>query len=147
MKSILFFLIFSTAIFSAQDDISGFWKTAKGKCIFSIYKKDTVFEGKVVWLDSAYTDINNPDEAKHDDPLIGIVAMTKLKYNAKKNKWEKGKVYDFESGNTYSCEAKVAEDSKTLVLRGYAGISLLGRSTTWTKVEPGSFKENSTGIE
>lgn len=57
----------------------------------------------------------------------------------------KGKIYDSESGKTYSCEATLSKDKKYLYLRGYAGISLLGRTTRWSRVENGAFVLNSIG--
>ena len=41
-------------------------------------------------------------------------------------------VYDPDSGKTYKCKLKLI-DHNTLEIRGYIGISLLGRSETWTR--------------
>lgn len=145
MKSLLLLIVFAIVTYCQSDDIIGFWKTEKGKAIFDIYKANDEFNGKIVWLDSAYVDQNNPDEKLRNRPVLGMISMTKLKYSEKKGKWIKGKIYDSESGKTYSCEVTISEDFNKLFLRGYAGISLLGRTTTWTKVKKDSFVSNSTG--
>lgn len=146
MKFLLLLLFSYFTINASSENISGFWKTEKGKAIFSIYSKGSEFEGKIVWLDSSYVDSNNPDKTLRNRPILGLVSMEKLKYNSKKNKWIKGKIYDSESGKTYSCEVTISNDLNTLHLRGYAGISLLGRTTTWSRVKKDSFKMNSSGV-
>jgi uncharacterized protein (DUF2147 family) len=46
--------------------------------------------------------------------------------------WRDGSLYDPESGNTYSGKLSLNPDG-TLSLRGYLGISLLGRTEHWTR--------------
>jgi uncharacterized protein (DUF2147 family) len=48
------------------------------------------------------------------------------------DEWVDGKVYDPESGNTYSC--KMWLEDGNLKLKGYVGISLIGRTETLEKV-------------
>ena len=48
--------------------------------------------------------------------------------------WEDGDIYDPKSGKTYSCVIKMQKDG-SLHVRGFIGISLLGRTTLWTKAE------------
>jgi uncharacterized protein (DUF2147 family) len=43
-----------------------------------------------------------------------------------------GDILDPESGSVYRCKMHV-EDGNRLVLRGYIGISLLGRTQTWQR--------------
>jgi len=40
-------------------------------------------------------------------------------------------IYDPKNGKTYSC--KMTYKGKTLDIRGYIGISLLGRTTVWER--------------
>jgi uncharacterized protein (DUF2147 family) len=46
--------------------------------------------------------------------------------------WEDGDIYDPKSGKTYSCYMKLQSMDK-LKVRGYIGISLIGRTTYWTR--------------
>ena len=48
--------------------------------------------------------------------------------------WEGGKILDPENGKIYRCRLTVRPDNKYLVVRGYVGISLLGRSQKWERV-------------
>jgi uncharacterized protein (DUF2147 family) len=44
-----------------------------------------------------------------------------------------GRVLDPEEGKTYRCKLRVIDAGKKLELRGYVGISLLGRTQTWLR--------------
>jgi uncharacterized protein (DUF2147 family) len=48
------------------------------------------------------------------------------------DEWKGGDIYDPESGKTYRSYMYL-KDSNTLKVRGYVGISLLGRTETWTR--------------
>jgi uncharacterized protein (DUF2147 family) len=50
-----------------------------------------------------------------------------------KDEWEDGTIYDPKNGKTYSCYIRYAEYPNLLKIRGYIGVSLLGRTTYWTK--------------
>jgi uncharacterized protein (DUF2147 family) len=47
------------------------------------------------------------------------------------NKYVDGTIYDPKNGKTYSC--KMTCKGKKLDIRGYIGISLIGRTTTWER--------------
>jgi uncharacterized protein (DUF2147 family) len=47
--------------------------------------------------------------------------------------WASGSIYDAATGNTYTCHLAPDGDDRRR-LRGYVGIPLLGRTTTWTRV-------------
>lgn len=114
------------------DDILGTWVTAEGKGHIEIYKKNNEYHGKLVWNKTPdKLDDNNPDPKKRDRKLRGIIILTHLKY-AGDGEWEDGYIYDPEKGKTYNCEAKLDGIDK-LNFRGYIGISLIGRTTTWTR--------------
>ncbi|CEN45874.1 conserved hypothetical protein [Capnocytophaga canimorsus] len=63
--------------------------------------------------------------------MKGSVILKKLKYH--KGEWKNGEIYDPQSGKTYHCKAKIKNNQ--LILRGFVGVSLLGKNTTWTRVE------------
>jgi uncharacterized protein (DUF2147 family) len=47
------------------------------------------------------------------------------------NEYEDGTIYDPKNGKTYSCI--IRQKGNKLSVRGYIGVSLIGRTTTWTK--------------
>jgi len=64
--------------------------------------------------------------------LNGLVFMHNFAY-AGDDRWNGGTIYDPNSGKTYRGTMTLG-DRNTLRLRGYLGISLFGRSDTWTRV-------------
>jgi uncharacterized protein (DUF2147 family) len=46
-----------------------------------------------------------------------------------------GDILDPESGKVYSCSFQLEGDGTRLVLRGFIGLSLFGRSQTWRRVD------------
>jgi uncharacterized protein (DUF2147 family) len=47
--------------------------------------------------------------------------------------WTGGAIYDPASGNTYHCTLSLDGENR-LRLRGYVGVPLFGRTTTWIRV-------------
>lgn len=138
--SITCLLLFSTAFFSqtfSGDVILGTWLTASGKAKILIYKEGTKYNGKIVWLKTPTyedgkpkVDKNNPDKAKQTVPMLGLNLLRGFVFDD--NEWEDGTIYDPENGKTYSCTIKYRDGM--LDLRGYIGISLIGRTQTWYRI-------------
>jgi uncharacterized protein (DUF2147 family) len=79
------------------------------------------------------TDIHNPDASKQGRPIIGLVFMGGFT-PTEPGKWENGTIYDPNSGKTYSCVIE-RQGTDKLKVRGYLGVSLLGRTDVWTRVK------------
>jgi uncharacterized protein (DUF2147 family) len=47
--------------------------------------------------------------------------------------WADGRIYDPGSGSTYTCRLALDGDDR-LRLRGYIGIPIIGRTTTWVRL-------------
>ena len=61
---------------------------------------------------------------------MGLTILQGLKYGD--GIWKDGKIYDPESGKTYSCELKL-KNNNILEVKGYLGFSWVGRTVEWTK--------------
>lgn len=129
----------NSSIQSTADSILGRWQTGSGKAQVEIKKAGTMYYGQIVWLKNplneqgkAKTDVNNPDPSKRGAPLIGLRMLLGFEY-AGGNLWKNGTIYDPENGKTYSCKAELV-DQNTLNIRGYIGVSLLGRTDAWSRV-------------
>lgn len=133
------FLVFIASLIYAQKstDIKGTWLSENKDGKIEVYEHNGLYFGKLVWLKNEFekdgktprTDVNNPNENLRNKPLKNMVILKNLKFD--KNEWSGGEIYDTKSGKTYNCKAKI--DDGKLVLRGFVGVSLLGRSTTWTR--------------
>jgi uncharacterized protein (DUF2147 family) len=119
----------------------GVWTNAEKKATFEIYKCGDKLCGKIVTLtvpnDPATgkpkTDSQNPDPKLRNRPRLGMVFMQGFSYDSD-NKWDNGKIYDPESGKTYSCYMQL-ESANVMEVKGYIGFSLIGKSQTWTRVK------------
>ena len=121
------------------DAIVGEWFTDGDESVVEIARVGDLYSGKIVWLkepkdedDNDKVDQYNPDESKRDQAIIGLEIVRDFKYD-KRSRWSGGTIYDPEAGKTYSCKAKLKKTE--LHLRGYIGVSLLGRTTVWVRNE------------
>ncbi|WP_096087406.1 DUF2147 domain-containing protein [Agaribacterium haliotis] len=71
--------------------------------------------------------------AKHNQPIEGMEIIWGL--HQQEQQWRDGYVMDPKSGKTYSAKLSLSDDGQSLKLRGYLGVSLLGRSQTWHRAE------------
>ena len=100
---------------------------------------DGKYYGKIVWLKEPNnaqgkprTDINNPKKERQNDALMGLQLLKNFEKDGAHG-YSGGTIYDPKNGKTYSCKMTLNGDK--LDVRGYVGISLLGRTTTWTLAE------------
>jgi uncharacterized protein (DUF2147 family) len=121
------------------DAIVGVWKTGEGNAMVRIYKNGEKYQGKVVWLKEPIDpetgkpklDKNQTDEAAKKRPVLGLINIWGF-VPKENNLWEDGNIYDPKNGNTYSSTMKLI-NANTLEVRGYIGVSLIGRTDTWTR--------------
>ena len=135
--TIIAMLLMTSTVF-AQSPV-GVWKTIddetqEAKSHVEIYEVGGKLHAKVVKLlkDASTTVCENCSGAKKDQPIEGMEILTGLsKY---KDYWSYGKILDPANGKTYKCSAWLEGDDK-LKLRGYIGISALGRNQVWHRIE------------
>lgn len=139
--SFLLVLALSTITVFAQksDDILGKWLNSSGEGQIEIYKKGDKFFGKLVWIKEPNdqsgkpkTDVKNPNASLRTKPLMGLEILKDFVFDDKK--WTDGNIYDPKTGKTYSCNMTLKENGQ-LNMRGYIGISLIGRSESWKRVK------------
>lgn len=130
---ILLLILFSL---SAHAQIEGQWLTEDKTGTIEIFKEKERFFGKIVGGTPRGDglDRKNPNEKLRTREVMNLVILRDLK-KIDDSHFADGKIYDPDSGNTYSCKLTLESPTK-LTLRGFLGISLFGRSETWTKVGP-----------
>ena len=70
---------------------------------------------------------------RHDQPIIGLLLLRHLK--AENGEYAGGDILDPDTGRIYGCTLRLTDGGREAVMRGFLGISLLGRSQTWRRVE------------
>ena len=121
------------------DAIVGVWKTGEGNAMVRIYKNGDKYQGKIVWLKEPNDpetgkpkqDKNHPDEANKTRALLGMINIWGFTYK-ENNLWDDGNIYDPKNGSTYSCTIKMINPN-SLEVRGYIGVSIIGRTDNWTR--------------
>jgi len=121
------------------DAIVGVWKNGEGTGMIKISKNGEKYQGKIVWLKEPNDpetgkpklDKNHPDEKVRNRPVLGLINTWGFVYKGDKT-WDEGNIYDPKNGSTYDCTIRM-KDNNTLEVRGYIGISLIGRTDTWTR--------------
>lgn len=136
-STLMLFFFFAGSIFGQS--VLGVWKTIddktkEPKSHVKIYEHNGKLYGKVVKLLPAATTticIDCPG-AKKNKSLYDVDIMWDLQKDGKV--WDDGEIVDPADGKVYSCKIYL-KDKNTLIVRGYIGFSLLGRSQTWYRVE------------
>ncbi|MEI6089496.1 MAG: DUF2147 domain-containing protein [bacterium] len=126
--------VFTSAENEADGVIGLYWTPAKDGKV-EIFKKDNKYFGKLILSgkSSDDKDEHNPDPKLRDRPLNGIVFLTNFEYSEKESKWINGKVYGADNGKSYRAFMKLKNGN--LLLRGYIGISLIGRTETFERIK------------
>lgn len=75
---------------------------------------------------------NKCEGALKDAPIIGMTIMWGLRSDGGRV-WDHGSILDPRSGEVYSARVEVEEGGRKLLLRGYLGITLLGRTQEWVR--------------
>jgi len=126
----------------AADDILGNWLNQEGTAKIHVFKASNgkfkgKYFGKIYWLKEPTkngkpkVDEKNPDASKRNVEINGLIILNNFEFDADDKEWEDGTIYDPKNGKTYSCNITLVGDK--LNVRGYIGISMIGRTAIWTK--------------
>lgn len=146
------------AMASQHNGIGGYWLTPTEDghgAVIHITREGDAFDGRIVALqaprypadaDNGHAgepklDLNNPEPSLRDRGIEGLKIVRGLQ-PAGGNEWKDGTIYDPEGGDTYNLKAELANNGRTLKVRGYIGFSLFGRTQEWTRVSGPDYFEN-----
>lgn len=142
MKNYFFTFLFVAVagLFSAQAQVTGKWKTiddetGQAKSIVEIYESNGKIYGKVVEILNPAKKNAKCDKCPGADkgkPVQGLVILKGLTKDGKE--WTDGDILDPTKGKLYSCTLTLDGNDK-LKVRGYMGVSLLGRTQVWHRVK------------
>ncbi len=134
-----FFMCCMSSVFAQDSDaILGEWYTTEKDAKIEIFKDQGKYHGRIIWMEEPeidgepVLDNNNVDKSKKGRPIMGMRLLNDFRFNS--GKWEDGTIYDPRDGKTYSCTIK-KKDDQTIEVRGYVGVSLIGRTVEWYKAD------------
>lgn len=125
----------------------GFWKsiddrTGEQLSIIEIKKKpDNTYTGTIVYRypvpgGAVLTNCVKCPEPFKNKPILGLQIAWGLKEDPKnQNHYIDGRVLEPKTGNIYEGKAQLSADGKRIRMRGYMGISVLGRTVVWIRTE------------
>ena len=139
MKLILSIVIFFIFQVSFSQTIFGKWKTVDDETgmengIVEIYEKAGKVYGRIIEIlekEKKYFKCEMCEGEDKNKPVLGLVIIKGLK--RKGDFYEGGKITDPKNGKSYHCKMNL-EGKDKLIVRGYIGISLFGRSQTWFRI-------------
>ncbi|MFY8180863.1 MAG: DUF2147 domain-containing protein [Flavobacterium sp.] len=140
LKNSLFLLLVLFFQIVQSQSVLGTWKTyddetGKEKSIVEIYEENGKIYGKIIELldkENKGKKCINCSGTDKDKPIQGMVIIRGLSKDG--DEYNGGKILDPKSGKIYKCSLSLESKDK-LTVRGYIGISLLGRTQKWIRIK------------
>lgn len=146
-RLVSFFLLLSILLFSsahAKQEVFGEWTTVddesgKPKSIVLIEANGDGLKGTIQCLikeNVAKTHIDCDDHELKGQPIAGLTILNGFKADEEGKEWEDGTIMDPKNCKEYSSYLELKKSGSELKVRGYIGISLLGRTQVWRRTQP-----------
>lgn len=135
-------MLLPTALYAA--DLSGLWQTTddhtgKPRSLVRISESagqyHAIVEKGLLPTDTGDAVCEKCTDERKGQKIIGMTIARYLKSGNKASVYENGEILDPENGKTYQCKMTLSPDGNLLEVRGFIGISLIGRSQTWKRME------------
>lgn len=114
-------------------------KDGKPRGIIEITQNNGIFEGRIAGTlrpnEPAQSTCERCPDERRGKKMMGLVILTGLKQQGQgaSATWTGGKILDPDSGKIYDVKLELADGGRTLNVRGYLGIALLGRTQRWQR--------------
>lgn len=138
MRFLLYIAVFVFFQVSFSQTIFGRWKTidditGREKGIVEIYEKAGKVYGRIIEIfdpEHRYRRCEMCDGDDKNKPYLGLIIIKGMKKCG--DVYEGGKILDPKIGKLYRCKITL-EGKEKLIVRGYIGIPIFGRSQTWIR--------------
>ena len=146
-KGILGLVLSLASVTAFSATIEGFWhsiddRTGEKLSIVEIRKgADGRYHGKIAYRypvpgGAALINCTKCPPPYTNQPIVGLEFFSGFKEDPdKRNAYVDGKVLEPKSGKIYKGKANLSADGKRLRLRGYVGVSALGRTQVWIRTD------------
>jgi uncharacterized protein (DUF2147 family) len=136
----------STSVGAAAlaDAPTGLWQTisdtdGKPRALVEIVERDGVLSGRIVGTLRPGEPLDRtcdvcPGE-RRGQKLLGMTILSGLRRQGEGSEavWRGGEILDPDSGRTYRVNLTLEDGGRVLRVRGYIGVSLLGRTQRWLR--------------
>jgi uncharacterized protein (DUF2147 family) len=129
----------AASLTAAELSPEGLWKTTddrtgKPRGIVRIYQENGALYGRVeATLDPAEARqvCDLCTDERRNKPVVGMIVMRGLRKNG--GEYNGGDILDPDTGSVYRCKLRIEDQGRKLIVRGFIGFSLFGRTQTWTR--------------
>ena len=143
-KLFLAIIVFaSCSVYALELSPVGLWKTiddktGKERGLIRITETNGEYQGRIEKIFPKPGDDPNPtcekcDGKRRNQPILGMTFLWGLTKQGAD--YQGGEILDPETGKTYRASMKLDKEGKKLEVRGFIGVSLLGRTQTWIRQE------------
>lgn len=127
------------AVAGEGDSPVGLWRTVddrtgKARSVVRIYEEGGRLHGRIErGFDPKEQDrvCDKCEDERRGKPLRHMVILRNLK--AEGGEFVDGDILDPDNGTVYRCKMRLDESGRKLVVRGFVGVSLFGRSQVWER--------------
>ncbi len=137
----------SNSVAQKGDAVVGKWWNEEKDAQIEVYPCEGKYCGKIILLKEPNypagdpkgmagkpkVDRENPDASQRERPTLGMNLVWGFT-PAGENLWEGGFIYNPREGKTYKCKMTL-ENPDLLKVRGFIGISLIGKTNIWSRVK------------
>lgn len=118
-------------------DIEGIYWTPEKDGKIKIYESGGKYYGKIIeGKNPNRLDAENPNPDLRSRKVVGMVFLEGFEWDEGDEEWDGGKIYDPDTGNTYDSYMWFEDGSKRILnVKGYIGISLIGRTAEFERVQ------------
>jgi uncharacterized protein (DUF2147 family) len=129
------------ALAAAQaTSVEGLWNaiddhTGKPRAVVRVFDRGGLLYGRVERLldpADAGRHCNNCSGDRSGQPVLGLEVLRGMAMDD--GEWQGGTILDPSTGKVYRCHMRLSDGGRILHVRGFIGISLIGRSQIWERI-------------
>jgi uncharacterized protein (DUF2147 family) len=134
-------LVCAAPMIAAEPSPVGLWRTIddhthRPRGVVRIYQENGSFVAKIETSFDPEERVARCEKCSDDRknaPIMGLVIMRGITKHG--SEYTGGEILDPDTGSIYRCRFTLSSDGGKLFLRGFLGISLLGRTQTWVRTD------------
>jgi uncharacterized protein (DUF2147 family) len=118
----------------------GLWQPIDGKGnplgLIQIYEDHGLYFGRIEASspgDKDYGRCTHCTDERRNQPVLGLVIIRNMRQQG--DEYTGGDVLDPDTGRIYGCKFRLIDGGRAMIMRGFFGISLFGRSMTWRRTD------------